>query len=543
MSHSPPYNYMDGVPVKISERFKPPPKITLPQSVINRLNLVQQQHSQDGPSRFNLVYDFELEETVLKRTREWRAFREVQRSERNERIRLKEVAKTRLAEEEQKRKLNQICYPNTDELSSASEEEEVSEDNDESLPSGSSEERVQEQCTVASSVIPSLDNQYNYPNRYDSILVPTILPDTTARARVNNIENVNDSVVPVKFNIPKSTSVFNNNNGFNKINYSDFENDTSSPFDNMELKTINDLDILAQVLNLNVSTSGSERSPEENNESKPVSQNQASSLNVENKTEQSPTNPTTVGQQSFNQGQQPQYQTHPYQITTQQQPNPSANDYYNNLHPQYGNYGQQYAQISTSQAHNYPAQYSANFQAQAPQQSQYHLYNQPASNVSSTYNYFPYSTLYMNKPATTSVSSFYYQPRAEPVVTATTTTTTASGHPQQMNQIQQQDLSAAIGGMGSKSKSVPDIIRQLDEDVKNSALRRTRNNSQSSTAAGASGQKKYSDVSTTEPDFTQYNQLSLEEQNLAKRISSMGFPLERVVSVLKRLGNDDKKNT
>ena len=34
----------------------------------------------------------------------------------------------------------------------------------------------------------------------------------------------------------------------NGLDYSDFDNDTSSPFDNMELKTINEMEELAQVL-------------------------------------------------------------------------------------------------------------------------------------------------------------------------------------------------------------------------------------------------------------------------------------------------------
>lgn len=42
-------------------------------------------------------------------------------------------------------------------------------------------------------------------------------------------------------------------------------------------------------------------------------------------------------------------------------------------------------------------------------------------------------------------------------------------------------------------------------------------------------------------DYTIYNQLTQPDQNTVKRISSMGFPLERVVWVLKRIGNDDKK--
>lgn len=36
----------------------------------------------------------------------------------------------------------------------------------------------------------------------------------------------------------------------NGLDYSDFDNDTSSPFDNMELKTINEMEELAQVFKI-----------------------------------------------------------------------------------------------------------------------------------------------------------------------------------------------------------------------------------------------------------------------------------------------------
>lgn len=52
--------------------------------------------------------------------------------------------------------------------------------------------------------------------------------------------------VPIKHHVVSSQ--INNNKPISAFNLSDFEADTSSPFDNMELKTINDLEELAQVL-------------------------------------------------------------------------------------------------------------------------------------------------------------------------------------------------------------------------------------------------------------------------------------------------------
>lgn len=217
---------MDGVPVKISERFKPPPKITLPQSVINRLAQVQS----GGTLRTPVSYDFDLEATVLKRITEWRAAKEKERYEREERVRLKELERTRLAEEEQKRKLNQISYPNTDDLSSASEGEEEgsADENEESTPSGSSEERIQSNHTL--SVASSNAVQHSHMNKFDSILMPTVLPDVATSALVSPEKAIDSGSTPLNFSIPKNTNLLNNNHSiYNKINYSDFENDTSSP--------------------------------------------------------------------------------------------------------------------------------------------------------------------------------------------------------------------------------------------------------------------------------------------------------------------------
>lgn len=47
--------------------------------------------------------------------------------------------------------------------------------------------------------------------------------------------------------LPSLTNDIHNHAKVNGLVYADFDNDTSSPFDNMELKTINEMEELAQV--------------------------------------------------------------------------------------------------------------------------------------------------------------------------------------------------------------------------------------------------------------------------------------------------------
>lgn len=538
MSQSPPY-YMDGVPVKISERFKPPPKIALPQSVQNRLT-----QAENCALRATIGYDFQLEETVLKRITEWRALKEKERYERDERVRLREQERARLADEDQKRKLNQISYPNTDDLSSASEgENEPSEENDESSPSGSSEEQVLRNQTPV--VVSPETVQYSHMNKFDAILMPTVLPDV-ATAVLSTPDKSIDSGTPLNFSIPKNTNLLNNNsNAYNKINYSDFENDTSSPFDNMELKTINDLDILAQVYNLNISNSGAVRSPEDFNKtnSKPLEnqdptvKHQAIGTSLDQSTTPSTTQQTTGYQQTS------QYPQAVYQQNPQQQVQTS--DYYKAYNSYQYNYGQYAASSAAGYADNqFLSQYNsaAGTSYQSSLQSQYQPFSQGLG--SNTCNYYPYRN--SGNSAATPANAYFYsnvygdQTQLIPgynysVQSSSTFTETPSiGY----GSVAATDVE--VSSMRSKSKSVPDIVRQLDEEVKDSAQRRTRNNSQS-----VAEKERVTDKSMAKPisiqDCTLYNRLSQADQNLVKRIGSMGFPLERVAAVLKRIGSDDKK--
>lgn len=539
MSQSPP-NYMEGVPVKISERFRPPPKVTLPQSVINRLVQVD---SGGGPSSRTVPgYDFELEETVLKRIGEWRAAKDKQLYERSERIRRKEQELARLVEEEQKRKLNQICYPETDDLSSASEEDgedEVSEENDESIPSGSSEEQVAQIKTSAA--------QYSQFNKFDTILIPTVLPELATSNRTSASDELFTSaggLTTSNVHIPKSTNLLNNNN-YNKINYSDFENDTSSPFDNMELKTMNDLDILAQVLNLNAPNSGSERSPEESNDAKPSPAKACPTT-----TTVEPVPVPAMQQPQFSYSQQPQqYQHGTYAMPTQQQP-PSSNDYFKSYNSYHYNYGA-YTPTSTSSAGCYTPTSGAAV-ATTGATVPYHSPSTQYQYQPTAYNYYPYTSAAAgNSPATqpTYAHNYFYNNAAAAAASYYNYPAGQSATPTGLVDGSGGSTSLAeTSSMRTKSKSVPDIVRQLDEEVQDSAQRRTRNNSQSTAERRLEIDDEPTAQNTAAPtgnnrrdDFTLYNQLAPGDQNLVKRIGSMGFPLERVAAVLKRLGSDDKK--
>lgn len=539
--------------MKISEHFKPPPKITLPQSVLNRLAQV------DSGRRLQSTtanYDFELESTVLKRLSEWRVAKEKERYERDERVRVKELERTRLAEEEQKRKLNQISYPNTDDLSSASEGEVSDEENDESSPSGSSEERLRENNTT--SVVSSMAGHLN---KFDTILMPTVLPDVATSAIVST-EKMIDSNTPLNFSIPKNTNLLNNNNSiYSKINYSDFENDTSSPFDNMELKTINDLDILAQVYNLDICNSGSERSPGESNESDTKMKENHEETMFKNQTTES-----SVGQKESVTPQQPYQVQSQYPSAAYSQNSGQVNqtsDYYKSFSSYHYNYGQFVPSSAASDASFMPVdsrffgQYTspAGTSYQQPVQSQYH---QPYSQGPvGSYNYYPYTSSSNASATQSTYANAYFYNSAYGHQSPSTHNYNYSGHTNTATAAEVPSAGYIQGASGSepfnpeaaeepssmksKSKSVPDIVRQLDEEVKDSALRRTRNNSQSVVDDKQQDKDKSVEKSESAQNFTLYNQLSPTDQILVKSIGSMGFPLERVAAVLLRIGSDDKK--
>lgn len=425
MSQSPP-NYMSGVPVKISERYKPPPKISLPQSICQRLTAGEL-------SVLKLNYNLNLEENVLSRISEWKAVRVKENDERRERIRSREECsfkERREFEEKQKKLLTEVYYPSSD-------DEEV--------------EAIEIKSPGPQFSTPQ--GHFSPPNRFDTILTPTVVPGTI----------LNNKFTPLTCH----SSTVNNylhSSDLTKINYSDFEND-GSPFDNMELKTINDLDILAQVLN-----STKLQNISNNREEIPVITNEVEDdvqLIEPNSNYQFSTSPNNFNLFQTNQtGYQPEYAS-------------TFNHLNENFVPSVNNH-------STIPPVNYP------------DMSQNYYYNQT------------YASEYLNY--------------------GNQTTKEQQNLPQ---------LSAAK----SKSKSVPDILKELNDELSNSEMKRTRNNSQSITSpVDELPNYEFGERSATEQSNNGvFCKLSLSSQKLAKNISLMGFPLDRVSRVTQQFGSDDKK--
>jgi hypothetical protein len=375
-----PGGYMDNVRVKISEKYKPPPRIGLAMSYAQRLTLNKQ--IQDTIPQ----YEFVLEKTVIEKMKEWKTARSVMYQELNERL-----EKARLQE---KKKLEEKL-----EYQIKNEEAEVS----------------------PSSYTNSGPSQCYQQNQ--SMLMPT-------QATANSFSNI---LTP----IPLKEQSLSQHSGFKSpekspFNISDFDPDTSSPFDNMELKSINDLEELAQVL----------------------------------KGEHEPKTPL-------------RYST---------------------------------AQSSTSLGY--------------------------AMVGPSSYTYtIPSSTSYI-QPVTSLYSStngYYYPPE-------TIQANPAFNPPYNYsNQIESRSFSCSpVQDIKmSNVKSIPDIMKTLQNELDNTHIDNTRNiiepRKNRSTDVFPKAKIKSDDSSD------EFASLPKSMQDMSKSISSMGFPLSRVARVCKILGNDQKK--
>lgn len=197
---------MDDVPMFITRKLYPPPEVDIPEDLVQIFNKDSNELSSDSQS-----YDFTLENYVCTKISEWVRNTEIEKMNRDERIRVRELEKARENEERHKQLLTAVQY---DDLSSGEDED------------------IPEPAEIKTVLQPQ--SHINF----DTILQPTIVP-----SQVNNSS--------------PATSCSK------LLNYSDFETIESSPFDNVELKTINDLDILAQVLQSTTVHSTTSNSPEE----------------------------------------------------------------------------------------------------------------------------------------------------------------------------------------------------------------------------------------------------------------------------------------
>lgn len=372
MSFSPP-NYTDGVPVKISERYKPPPEINLPSKLLNQLARTQ------VPVAFEDDYNFDLERKILSKTTEWINYRQREKSERQQRIQERELLRQKRLEVEQKEKLNQVSYPSADELSSSCDEDDP----------------VAENIPERNPFSPNFNSN-------------TILMPTQASA----------AAPPTSSSANRKSHRRYASNSSNKIDFSFFESDTS-PFDHLEMKSMNEMEVLAQILKSTAVES--DESQLERNNSSDSENSEPRNINNNN------VDAEQVAVGAIQEQPQPPYQQPNYN---------SYNNYYN------------YPATGGTQYYN-----NANYTTPTHQQQQTF-----ASNVYPANNFYYTQTYAVNYGHVGGVNN-----------NAPATTTAAENC-----------LTTDKMENSSKSKSVPDIVKELNDELNNSERRRIRNYSQNS---------------------------------------------------------------
>ncbi|KAH8347124.1 hypothetical protein KR059_005606 [Drosophila kikkawai] len=453
---------MDDVPVKIVERYKPPPAVyQLPQATLNRLAQFREDFYTDHP---DYQYDGQLERAVVTQAQRWRQLRKQQREERTRRQERRKEQRQRALEAKQKEMLGAVDYPSTDDLSSDEEETET-----EAERKTEEEELEKQQPQLTESRDSHEPKSISVCNNFHNILQPTIL-STTPVASPQTLHKRNSS-----------------------LNYADFEyNMNSTPFDNFELKTINDLDILAQVLHQTQLEEKQRelRQQQAQKESEPPKQEMPAPVELTMTTLAE--TKATLDSVNFHvhcdddEGRSepknipptpPQYPTSMYSASPQQQ----QPEHFQAYHMHGYNSGPTF--YSTQQPQLYQNNYYVNGFGTPPPN---HLMSPPA----------PYSIL---------------------------------------------AVSQAEDEVATKSRSVPDILRELKTELLQAEKRRTRLHSHNGEEQQQQQEQQHPKTEIVSTDRNSFRELAGPAQKLAHRISTMGFPLERVAKVVGLCGIDDKK--
>ncbi|CAH1637145.1 unnamed protein product [Spodoptera littoralis] len=504
-------DFMDGVPVKISEKYKRPLRFDLPYTV------------NECPIRAQAVvdsanYSCAFERNVLAKLKELRNAKETKKNERRHRLQLlQEAEQKRLdaiaaAEDEERLKqlsVSEVSYPSTDEISPLSPDEKA----DKNCDNIAKLDKPLEHTDVSTSIdypttSAAVESQLNI---LQPIQVKTHLQE-------NSLLDDPDPLQNLKLNT-KITKIPHNPN-IDTLTFRDFENDTSSPFDNVELKTINDMELLAQVLQSQKdSTTSCQPQPSYGPEHSYTIPNCASQPHVEGVTYLPAQYLDQPIQNSNIMYGSPQHypMSNGYYIPTD---NEAANMYMHNYQyyvppnpytPVEPYYGSQMPTTSADIGHVPNGSY-------IPQPYYYHQYPQvpvayPPGNA----------------------------PEAYPVVLPNESSdqTTAATGPQ-----------AAVK---SRSRSVPDIVKELNEELAKLRMSERSYNAspapknqspQTSTPAPAtSSDSKVEKRSRkrTENLPNPFEKLSPKLQDMCRKIHGMGFPLDRVARVCTLVGDNDKK--
>lgn len=444
MSHGP-NNYIDDVPIVLSTKWKILPIANLPDKCVAIF------FKTSGTLKEKCFeYDNILERKILEKVEEWKVARSREIDEREQRIMLRKEEKRKELEAEGtklKEQLTQVCYPSSDEFSSSEEDEHGN-------------NKVSEKQEF---------------NSLGSILKPTVV----STQLLNEITS-SDLATLSNVTMSKSTgNVWNYKNNASKLELADFENDASDPFYSMELKTIDDLDILAQVLRTSVTLQSKV------NKSK-VSDGDTKSQETNVDPEASKLDSSKLTQ--IDQTQLTSFQTHYrdesyFTKLSQHSKTPLACSFFNSN--------------KSSKYNNYDTERMPN-------------------------TFIEGSTLYTEDSLS-----------PEFVINPSNNTKINAFRLQAVNKKQ--------------SKSVNDIVQELEEEL-NSQKRRIWDISQSQRNGKSANVNIVNDCANCNVKTTQTNcdnlllkKLPTELQNLAIKISRMGFPLERVCRITQQVHGDDKK--
>ncbi|CAG9833140.1 unnamed protein product [Diabrotica balteata] len=408
--------YTDNIKVKISEKYKPPPRINLAISYAQRLSLNKQ--IQDNMPN----YEFSLEKTVLSKMKEWKEYRSGIVQERKDKIEKarEEINEKMKKEQEEKEQADEVELKTVNETGTKA-------------------------CTsttatyITGTNITNINQNYGSYSVNNDILVPT---------QINN--QYSNILTPIPLQ-SYGTQQYTNPNDKSPFNLSDFENDTSSPFDNMELKSINDMEELAQVLN------------RDKNSSYKISSN-----------------------------------SHTYSNFSSVRPAAQ-------VQPTFSNY------MSNQYSYNIPSTAS---------------YVQPVvTDYSRTNGYYydnsPFQNQYVYKP---SPPEYFTTPSSQPSATA-------------------------LESNKPNCKSVPDIMKALETEIENTHITASvpkesyiRNELITQTTRPKSTDAVYPRPKIKKDDLDDpLHLLPKNQQDFCRSISSMGFPLSRVVRTCQILGDDQKK--
>ncbi|CAH4020782.1 uncharacterized protein LOC123707242 [Pieris brassicae] len=484
-------DFMDGVPVKISEKFKRPQPIALPYSV-NECPL----RAQNVVDCVNYCSTFER--NILAKLKELRSAKETKKHERRHRLHLLEEAKQKkldaiaAAEAEEKLKqlsISEVSYPSTEEISPLSTDDK---------PEHYCDTPVQDNIVTnhsdtnkSTSVDINLTNSTQ--NSQSSILQPIQVKSNYQQC---SLLDDPDPLQELKFSTNITKAQYSHN--VETLTFKDFENDTSSPFDNVELKTINDMELLAQVLQSQRDSSVSCQMPSYPDQVYSGYTNCATQAQLDGGT----------------------YLPNAYQQTIQG-PNimysspqhfPASNGYY--------------VQADTSCDNTLPLDnvYVPNYQYYVPTQTyadQY--YNASTSaDISQVANgsYIPQPYYYQYQP--------YYDPK--------------------MNTEQNNVSSISSQNIKSRSRSVPDIVRELNEELATAKLRAHERSCNVSPApetiiprSSSISEKRESRKRKQEQLPNPFEKFPPQLRNVCQKIHGMGFPLDRVARVCSLVGDNDKK--